>query len=109
MAANGNLSDGSGTANYENNAICEWLIAPPNAAQITLTFTQFVTQSILDVLTVYQCTDIGCQTPQQLAELSGTYPTSQKLTSNTGFLKIVFISDGSITYDGFGASWSSVR
>jgi hypothetical protein len=42
-AEKGSLSDGSGGMNYANNANCMWLIAPPGATQITISFTAFVT------------------------------------------------------------------
>jgi hypothetical protein len=104
----GTFSDGSGSANYLNNALCEWMIAPAGAAQITIQFTAFSTQPFNDVVRVFQCSDVYCSQQQQLAELSGTYPGVKTITSMTGYMKVVFTSDNSVNYDGFTASWSSV-
>jgi hypothetical protein len=106
--ATGIFSDGSESANYPDNANCEWMIAPYNAMHIELSFTEFSTQPHKDVVRVFQCTDIHCLDQQQLAELSGTYLTVQTVTSATGYVKVVFISDDTVTYDGFTASWSMV-
>jgi hypothetical protein len=106
--ASGSFSDGSGTANYANNANCQWMIAPPGATRITLRFPEFSTQTRVDFVRVYQCTDVYCSQQQQLAELSGRYPVVQGLTSTPGFVKVVFTADGSVGFDGFTASWSTV-
>ncbi len=74
----------------------------------TLRFTEFNTQAANDVMRVYQCSDVYCSQQQQLAELSGTYPIAQAMTATTGFMKLVFTSDGSVNLDGFTASWSTV-
>jgi hypothetical protein len=103
--ASGSFSDGSGTANYANNANCQWMIAPPGATRITLRFPEFSTQTRVDFVRVYQCTDVYCSQQQQLVELSGRYPVVQGLTSTTGFVKVVFTSDGSVSFDGFTAAW----
>jgi hypothetical protein len=108
-AANGTLSDRSELSGYSNNADCQWIIAPLNAAQITLLFTEFSLQPDNDVVRVYQCSDVYCSQEQQLAELSGKYSTTQVVTSTTGFIKVVFTSDGTINDDGFVATWISVR
>ena len=105
----GTLHDGSGAASYSNSANCEWLIAPAYATRIMLRFTEFSTQPTADPVRVFQCTDIYCTQQQQLAELSGTYPVTQSATSNTGFIKVAFTSDSASSFDGFAASWTSVR
>jgi hypothetical protein len=107
-ATKGTFSDGSGSSNYPNNANCEWMIAPYGTDSVTIRFTAFSTQPRKDIVGVFQCSDVYCSQSQQLAELSGTYPNIHTVTSLTGFMKVVFTSDGSITYDGFVASWSSV-
>jgi hypothetical protein len=104
----GNFSDGSGSANYSHNAYCEWMIASTNGSVITIQFTNFSTQPINDVVRVFQCSDVYCSQQQQLAELSGTYLSTQVMTSATGYMRVVFTSDGSINHAGFAASWSSV-
>ena len=106
---NGTLSEGSGLSGYSNNADCEWVIAPYGAAQIMLHFTEFKTQPIHDVVSIYQCLDASCkQQVLLLAKLSGMYPKVQTITSTTGYMKVVFRSDGSTNAEGFQATWSSV-
>jgi ABC-type phosphate/phosphonate transport system ATPase subunit len=75
---------------------------------LTMQFTNFSTQPQNDVLRVLECVDIYCSQYQQLAELSGTYLTTKVMASATGYMKVIFTSDGSITSDGFTASWNSV-
>jgi hypothetical protein len=109
IAQNGTLSDGSGSSNYQSNANCEWMIAPPAASIIILSFSEMSTQAGIDVIRVFQCTQISCTQQELLAELSGLYSTPQTVTATSGYMKVVFTSDGSANYDGFNASWTSVR
>ncbi len=72
----GTLSDGSGrNLGYQNNAQCEWLIAPPGATNITVTFTEFDAQLDFDFVQIRQCTDLRCLDTQLLGVLSGS-PTN---------------------------------
>jgi hypothetical protein len=107
-AQNGSISDGSGPSGYSNNANCEWIIAPPNALAVTLLFTELSTQPGVDIIRVFECTDIGCSQQQLLAKLSGWYSAPQTVTSSTGYMKVLFTSDWSINYEGFSSSWSLV-
>jgi hypothetical protein len=106
---NGTFSDGSGTGLYSPNANCEWMIAASGDLLVTLVFTEFSTQPGKDLVRVFQCTDIGCSEQQLLAELSGTYSSAQAVTSASGYMKVVFTSDGSVNYDGFNATWNMVQ
>jgi hypothetical protein len=84
------------------------LVSSNETSLITLSFTTFSTQAFKDFVVVLQCTDAICSQQQQLAKLSGTYTDTQVLTSATGYMKVVFTSDGSINYAGFNASWNIV-
>jgi Zn-dependent metalloprotease len=96
----GTLNDGSGASNYGNNQTCVWHIAPPCATSLTLTFTQFATESGFDSVTIYD----GSFT--RLNSYSGTtIPPS--ITTNTGEFYIVFKSDYSINLQGWTANYSS--
>jgi hypothetical protein len=116
-APSGEFNDGSyapeigRVVQYQNNANCEWIIAPNVAAQITITFTRFITQRDYDKVTVSECESLemlSCKNERKLATLSGTYDSSQVLTAGTGYMKVTFTTDASVTADGFAASWSSV-
>ncbi len=107
--ASGTLSDGSGLSTYASNSRCEWIIAPPGALQVTIDFSDFKTQTRNDFVHVWQCTTPACLGSTLLAELFGLHFIPQTITSTTGFMKVVFTSDSSVNYDGFNASWTSVR
>lgn len=100
----GTITDGSGTGNYIDNMYCEWLINPTGTNQPKLHFTQFDTESGYDGVIVYDGTD---DTGTELLNWSGnTIPPD--VTSSTGALYVVFISDGVNTYGGFSATYSCV-
>jgi hypothetical protein len=81
---------------------------PSGVPTVTLRFTEFKTQQHNDVVRVFECVDVYCSRQQQIAILAGTYSTTKVVTSSTGFVKVVFTSDGSVNYDGFTATWSTV-
>ena len=105
---NGTFSDGSGSASYDSYATCEWMIAPPGALEISLLFTMFSTEPLKDIVRVLECKDYSCSQRKHLAQLSGLYASRQVIVSATGFMSIVFTSDGSNNFDGFVANWTSV-
>lgn len=49
----GNIADGSGGFNYRSNSYCRWLIKPPFANTITLTFNEFETQNQFDFMAIF--------------------------------------------------------
>jgi hypothetical protein len=107
-AVSGNFSDGSGTSNYANSANCEWIIAPPMSTLINISFNELSTQTGKDFIRVFECTDVACSQQKLLAELTGWYFTPPYVTVTTGFIKVVFTSDATLSYQGFTASWTSV-
>jgi len=107
-SASGFISDGSGTSGYSNNAYCEWIIAPLGASQVMLRFTQFDIEPPNDLVQIFECNNVLCSQPQQVAELTGTYSNNYVMTSKTGFVKVIFRSDNRTNYDGFTALWSLV-
>jgi hypothetical protein len=102
-AASGTVSDGP--SHYADNAYCKWIIAPTSAARITITFTEFNTESGYDYVTLSSCTDVNCATKQQIFRSSGTTLPSS-LTPETGFLMVEFSSDSSVVMAGFSATWT---
>jgi hypothetical protein len=102
------MSPFSGT--YENNANCEWILAPQNARQVFIIFkVPFDTVDQSDVVRVLECTSVECSETREIAKLYGSYSSQQAMVSSTGFMKVVFTSDRSITAMGFQASWNSVQ
>ena len=107
-AAAGSIGDGSGYFNdYSNNANCKWLIAPRGASWVSVSFSEFSTEATNDVVRVFQCTDASCEVTTKLAELSGTYATTQTFTSATPYMALWFTSDVSGQSSGFTANWAS--
>lgn len=102
---NGNISDGSGTANYGNNANCKWVISPAGATKITLNFTAFNTQANIDKVYVYNGPD---DTYPLLATWWGnTLPPTISTTDGVGAMCVKFVSDASTTSSGWSANYTS--
>ena len=104
------LTDGPGR--YDNSETCSWLISA--SSTITLSFQSFETERGYDYVTIYSCLSATCGGGRrQVASLSGSQAghLSGSLTYNstTGFMQVVFTSDGSITGPGFEAEWSSAQ
>lgn len=97
----GTFGDGSENNNYGNNQQCQWLIQPTNAVSVTLLFTAFATEANNDVVTIYNGTTTAAPV---LGTFSGTSAT--QVTSTGGALLVVFSTNGSITAQGFEASFS---
>lgn len=105
----GTFSDGSGSSNYADNSDCKWLIAPPGAGSITLTFT-----GIFD-LEVYNCSDKitiydGADTTDNvIAVLCGNNNMTPPapVTSSGGMMLVRFTSDYSYNNAGWDASYTS--
>lgn len=99
----GSFSDGSGSGNYGNNQQCYWIISPPCASSVTLSFSQFNTEQNYDGVIIYDGWDNNAN---QLAVYSGTsLPNS--VTSNTGKMLVYFVSDYSYNMQGFTANYTS--
>ncbi|MBX2928843.1 MAG: hypothetical protein KF852_13490 [Saprospiraceae bacterium] len=96
----GTISDGIG--NYDNNLNCRWLIAPPGATSITLTFTQMMVEAGFDFVRVYDG-------PNTSAPLLGTFSGAVipgPITSSSGSLFVTFITDVSINGPGWSANYT---
>lgn len=102
-APSGTLTDGSGASTYAPNTQCAWLISPPGATSVTLTFNAFATEPNMDFVRVYGALDTG--QPPLLSHSGLTLPPP--VTSNTGTLYIVFTSSPSTQLNGWAADWTS--
>lgn len=104
-APSGNFSDGSGANQYANNTTCSWLIQPPNAATITLSFVAFSTEQNNDGVIVY---DGATNTAPILGQFSGTNLPSS-VTSTGGSMFVEFLSGVSVRGDGWTANYTSTQ
>lgn len=98
----GTFDDGSGSGNYGNNQNCYWYIAPPCASSVTLSFSAFATENGYDGIVVYDDLELT----NKLGVFTGSsIPTP--ITSTTGQMLVIFVSDFTTTLQGFNASYSS--
>ena len=103
-AASGTFNDGTNAnQQYTNSTNCSWLIQPPGATFISLTFNRFVTENNFDFVTIY---DGSTTSAPQLGRFSGVN-LPPNITSSGGSLLVEFTSDGSITDFGWEASYNS--
>ena len=104
-ASSGSFSDGSGSNNYMDYTSCSWLIQPSTtAASITLSFSSFSTESGYDYVEVYQGTGTS---GTLLGSFSGSSIPSS-ITATGSSMYVTFTTDGSVTYQGWNASYTSV-
>jgi Zn-dependent metalloprotease len=102
-ALNGSFSDGSSSNKYANNSNCSWLIEPPNANSITLSFTSFNTESEYDGVVVYDGKD---NTSNVIGKFTGQgIPTP--VTSSGGKMFLEFFTDPALREDGWNANYTS--
>ncbi|MBK7173101.1 MAG: C10 family peptidase [Bacteroidales bacterium] len=94
-AAYGDITDGSGPNNYNNNAICKWKIQPPYAMDLTLTFTAFDLEEN-DQLLVYATGSSNIL----LATLTGN-DIPEPIVSPTGAFLLMFKANGYDPAGGF--------
>ena len=97
------FTDGSGSADYQDNADCSWLIQPAGANQVTLTFTSFDTELNYDSVKVYD--GVNANAPLLLEWTGNATPSA--VTSTTGAMFVRFSSDASQTEAGWEASYTS--
>lgn len=95
----GNLSDGSGPRDYHNASACMWMIAPPGAQLIELQFSSFETESLNDVVTIYDGNDV-------IGEYSGN-ELPPLLTATSGYMFLVFSTNFAVTAPGWSASYTT--
>lgn len=104
-ATTGTFSDGSGTANYNNNSSCKWVIAPAGATQVSINFTAFNTEANIDKVYVYDGID---DTYPLLATWWGnTLPPLITTSVGTGAMCVKFTSDASTTLGGWSANYNA--
>ena len=99
----GIVTDGSGTANYANNANCSWRILPQFAPdRIRITFTEFNTQAGADFVRVYAGADA---TGTLLGSFSGTsVPAPIVVSGPSAFVH--FTSNAVVTRPGWSFNYN---
>ncbi len=94
----GIILDPGGNGNYSNNIFSTLTINPGTDLPISLTFTEFSTESCCDGLYIYDG-------PDDSSPLIGVYAggtlQGQIISSTGGVITLVFSTDGSVTSSGF--------
>lgn len=100
----GSINDGSGSHFYNNNSFCRWIIQPPGATSITVNVTSLNTEAGADKLNIFDGNNMGSPL---LGSFSGNNLPSA-VTSSTGNVLIIFISDPYVTDEGWEINYTSV-
>jgi hypothetical protein len=93
----GSIEDGSGSFNYHDNSYCRWVINPPYANTITLSFNQFDTEDQLDFLAIYDGTT-------QVGQFSGNV-IPEPIVATNGSLFIIWYTNGNTNHQGWDISY----
>jgi hypothetical protein len=97
------FSDGSDTADYLENSDCNWLIQPPGATSITLSFSSFETENGWDSVYVYDGASVS---DPVLGSFTGNSLPAD-LTSSGGSMLVHFVSDYLYNEAGWVACYTS--
>jgi len=104
-ATSGALGDNSCDEDYMNDTDCQKLIQPEGADYIILNFTEFDLEAGYDFVRVYDGTSTS---DPLLGSFSGS-SLPGTITSTGGSMLVHFISDYSVTADGWQAEYLSVE
>jgi len=105
-AQSGSITDGSGS--YSNGEDCSWVISSVGRSIISISFSQFETESGSDKVVIYSCSSSSCESSSELARISGSsISSSMNWKSTTGYMRVRFTSDSSVTYAGFIGNWTA--
>ena len=70
--------------------VCHWIIAPAQAASVTVSFDSLASESAYSILLLSQCPDSSCSSAEILTALLPGTPVPGPTTSWTGVLKVDF-------------------
>jgi len=101
----GTFRDLGGPGNYYDNEDWTYTIAPPNASQVTLSFSSFSIENNWDFMYIYDG-------PSTTSPLVGTYTGTNSpgtVTSTGSALTVRFTSDINTVDQGWSATWSCVQ
>lgn len=108
-ACSGTFLDPGGTGTYTSSTTTTFTICPNTPGyRSSVSFTSFATEAGLDILTIYDGNSTAAPVLGTFSEatLPGTITAS--LTNPTGCLTFRFVTDGSVTLDGWVANLSCV-
>ncbi|XP_070564553.1 cubilin-like [Ptychodera flava] len=91
-------------AQYDNNEFCEWIIEAESTRTILTNVRSFITEELYDWVDIGHGTD-STDRSTMIKHMSGLYPTHQ-FSTGANKVWITFISDGSVTQQGFSIEFS---
>ncbi|XP_075684851.1 cubilin [Rhinoderma darwinii] len=95
---------------YPHNRVCEWRITVPEGRRVTLTINDLQLQNHQDCNYDYVAVYNGYQNQSPLLEkLCGNVAPNTKIRSSGNTMKILFITDGSVSSGGFQAAFTSME
>lgn len=103
----GIISDGSGDCDYNNNTNCRWIISPPNAQSLMLTFTKFQlsTANTSDFVTIYKN---SISSANQIANFNSANPPTAPIYIPSAKAIVRFVTNSSLTDEGWEAFYEDV-
>jgi len=96
----GQISDGSGSKNYNNNTSCTWVIEPPNAAGVKMHFESFDLEQVNDFL---ECYELGTKNFLS-SKFRNTLPPD--LIAGSGKMYLIFKTNNKVPHQGWLASYT---
>ncbi len=102
-AINGSLEDGSRSLDYANNLDCTWLLAPENAASITINFARLNTEANNDSIIFYS----GENTSSPIYKSFSGSTLPESFTINSSKVLVRFKSNSTVTSGGWLFNYSS--
>jgi hypothetical protein len=96
------ISDGSGSKNYNNLTLCDWLIRPVGCQTITLKFNYFQTEQGKDFLNIYDYTT----TPYTLLHSLSGQLTDSVYHLDCKMALLEFVTNESVTGSGWELAYS---
>ncbi|MGQ9847354.1 MAG: C10 family peptidase [Bacteroidales bacterium] len=103
----GFISDGSGDCNYNDNTNCRWIISPPNAQSLSLTFTKFnlATANTADFVSIYKN---SISSTNLIANFNSANPPTSPIYIPSGKAIVRFVSNSSLTDEGWEAFYEDI-
>lgn len=103
----GTFSDGSGDCDYNNSTNCRWIISPPNAQALNLTFTQFnlANANTSDFLMIYKN---AISSSNLIANLNSANPPTSSFYIPSGKAILRFVTNSSLTDAGWEVTYEDV-
>ena len=99
------IRDGSAGERYGGNWHCEWVVR--TGTPLELTFAELDLERTFDLVKIYDGSNVDMSRSRLLGQFSGSDMPPPQLAMS-GSVYVVFVSDGSISGDGFALQWHTM-